>query len=313
MKCKHELTISKCDHCLTKVLTHLLKTEKRRCKCYANAFIMTPSQSGATVIRTFTQEELAASDCLSIELTSVCNGSQLQLGNCQSPQDKWCKIIDRENKFVTSVQVPRECGGCYNFDLSASVGMSATINLGFPVPGAVPLLFSTDVALPITVDLKLCEQLPREVCVADEVADTPESCFTAVTFPIIDAPCATETLSGTDLGNLLTVLTGLVVSAVDITSPNFSTALARKNEFSNLAVSGTVCLRGCQRLVPCITIRDSAINQLLDLSVSLLSQGALTLFTFTNIRLQLSCLSLKLVRLDNCPEDCRCQARPLHA
>lgn len=333
MKCKHGQPICACNDCMSKVLAHLVKQEKvlsscslelinKPCrKCYANAFIMTPGSSGPRLIRTFTEAEITAPDaCIMIPLTSSCDGLALQLGKCKSPDFKWCKYIDRENDFVTSVQVPKGCQGCYNFDLSASVALTATFNLVLEIIGAIGFTVTSNISLPSTVELKLCEQLPRHVCVVDSIADTPERCFTAELFPIIDTPCATESIVNTNLIPLLTLL--------PLTIPGFFSGsdaalallqglsqLSGAPEFINLAVSGTVCLKECQRLVPCLTIRDLNID--LDaITTTILGfisqiQGASGSFvspTLTNIQLSLSCLSLKLVKIGDCCEDCQCKS-----
>lgn len=317
MKCKHNEDLAKCGACLGKVLSHLVKGQKMGCKCYANAFVMIPSATATPVIRTLTQAELTEG-CLTIPLTSSCSTGLLQIGGCKSPENKWCRIVDQANGFITSLQVPKGCCGCYNFDLSASVGITATVNTVVVTPFSVipPTPLAFNVPLQVTADLKLCEQLPREVCVADEVADVPEHCFTSVTFPIIDTPCASETLNGTDLNNLFATLFSLLLAALSISQGTLTLLLANFNflssgiQLTNLAVSGTVCLRNCQRLVPCLTLR--AFDVVDSLTVTVTGEGTSSLdlnsISLTNIQLHLSCLSLKLVKIGECAEDCACRA-----
>lgn len=288
----------KCNHSTT--------SEKRHHrKCYANAFFNLPAQSDAPVIRTFTQDELIqpSAECLSIPLTNSCSASLLQLGKCKSPADKWCKIVDRENKFVTSIQVPKCCGGCYNFDLSASVSLIAdiTLTVGFQPPITVT---STEQPVPAVVDLKLCEQLPRQICIADEVSQTPYTCFTAETFPIIDSPQAVATLQSGAI-SIIDILTVLITSV----TTNQPISIQPAPIPNNISVSGLVCLKGCERIVPCLTIRN--LTALQNIS-SILGVSFATPFIdllFTNIRLQLHSLSLKLVRIGDCPKDCKCKLK----
>ena len=310
MKCKHGLQIRKCDSCLDKVLTFLIE---KKCKCYANAYINIPSSS-SNIIRSFTQEELFSISCLAIPLTSSCNGSNLQLGKCKSPQNSWCRYIDRSNSFITSIVVPKGCGGCYNFDLSASVALTATLNISLAVVGAATFPLSFPINVPATVELRLAEQLEREICVTDEVADLAENCFTSQTFPIIDIPYATETLDGTSIGSIATTIVSLIIQ-IFFFGANLSdieTLLSDPKNISNLSVSGTVCLKDCQRLVPTLTIKDvvnfdNIINLLPSLLPPLIGPPVLVPFTLTNIQLSLSSLSLKLVKLDKCTEDCSCK------
>lgn len=323
MKCKHNLLISKCDPCLSKTLAHLIKTssssyssssssckEEKKCKkCYANAYIITSNQSLPPVIRTFTQEELLTDCGVEVQLTSSCSNSLLEVGKCKSPENKWCRIIDRENLFVTSIQVPKGCGGCYSYDLSASVALMSELDLSviFTIQQQTLVLsLSTQVPIPAIVDLRLSEQLPREVCVADEISETPESCFTAVTFPLLDTASATETLGGLDPNILLSlfILTGVVNLLTGVTGiVNLNNGLFNQNfKFSNLNINGIVCLRDCQRLVPTVTIRKIDIFEIFQSSLP-----ANATFSFSNIKLYLSGLSLKLVRLNSCPETCQCK------
>ena len=308
MKCKHNLKICKCNLCLSKVLSDMMKNKKFQKFCYVNAFVMTPSSSRAPVIRTLTQAEITdPSACTTIPLTSTCDISLLQLGKCKAPEDKWCRFVDRGNGFITSLVVPKGCGGCYNFDLSASVGLSATISFAVTNISGTVFSSSANFPLPVTVDLKLCEQLPREVCIGDELADREEDCFTSVTFPIIDAPCATETLPNNDFNTTSFVIGG------DVDSPAvqlLETLASRENQFSSLAVSGTVCLKECQRLVPCLTIRPFDIEKSFNIGLSLNVNFTLTTpITLTDIKLSLSCLSLKLVRIGDCSDECDCKKR----
>ena len=322
MNCKHDFLISECNPCLSKILKHLVKTtkttsasssescqKKTKCKkCYANSYVRVSNQSLAPVIRTFTSDELETECGTIVNLTSSCSNGLLEIGKCKSPENKWCKIIDRENLFVTSLQVPKGCGGCYSYDISASVALVSTLDLLLDIDLAV-LSTSTQVPIPAIVDLRLSEQLPREVCVADEVSDTPTACFTEVTFPIIDTTTATTTLGGLDL-NILTILFLTLSVAIflfgSITGPfSFANALFNQNfKFSNLNITGTVCLKECQRLVPTLTIRKTQIAGAL-LSITDITPNVT--ISSSNIKLYLSGLSLKLVKLDSCKESCQCK------
>lgn len=305
MKCNHGHKISKCEVCLDKLMTYLVKNE---CKCYVNAFLALPG-TNTVVVKNFTQEELYSSICNPIPLTASCDGLDLQLSKCRSPTNKWCKYVDRSNSFITSIVVPRGCGGCYNFDLSASVALNATLNTGIVVVGGASFPLSTPISLQATADLKLSEQLPREVCVVDEFAESIENCFTALTLPIIDVAHATETLNGTDIG--LIAIISILLATIGGTITSSLISVAAQQSISNLAVSGIVCLKDCQRLVPTITLKnlpdlDSILNSIDDI----LPPGVVIEvipFTLTNIQLVLSSLSLKLVKIDNCPQDCDCK------
>ena len=277
---------------------------QKKCKCYANAFIAVPN-SISTVVRTFTQEEITGLECLTVPLTTICDGTLLQINQCKSPQDKWCRIIDQGNGFITSLQVPKGCGGCYNFDLSASVALTAIFTLTVAL-GSPPVFFfssSANLNVPVKASLKLSEQLPREICVADEVAEIPERCFTAVTLPLIDTAMASQILAQSSPFSIFIRLINLSTS--DIGDVGRLTRLGSEDPFfSNLAVSGTVCLRDCQRLVPTLTLQPfnfSFIRELLDVPIDVLSM--------TDIKLHLADLSLKLKRIENCPEDCQCKRR----
>ena len=308
MRCKHEKSISKCDSCLSRLFKHLVKCAKP--KCYANAFILL-SNSSTTVVRTFTQEEITdQNQCLSVPLTTVCSGSSLQLSSCESPEDKWCKIIDQANGYITSLQVPKCCGGCYNFDLSASVALTSTFSFTAIFIGGDARTFTYDINLPVKASLKLSEQLPRDICVADEVSDSPESCFTSVTFPIIDTPIASATLG---YSNFLPN-TEDIAFLFSTNLPVIQSILNQTPTFVNLAVSGAVCLKGCQRLVPTLTISPFDISSIFDIITSLigiifLGQPFTLEVTLTNTKLQLSDLSLKLVKIGECTEDCDCKKR----
>ena len=309
MKCKHNLKICKCTSCLSKVLEDMMKNKKFKKPCHVNAFIMTPSSSSAPVIRTLTQAEITdPSACTTIPLTSTCDISLLQLGKCQSPEGKWCRFIDRGNGFITSLVVPKGCGGCYNFDLSASVGLSGTISFAVTQIGGPTFSSSANFPLPVTVDLKLCEQLSREICIGDEVFESGEDCFTSVTFPIIDAPCATETLPNNDFTTrAFDIADSILQSVLSL----FENLAPLPNQFSNLNVSGIVCLKDCQRLVPCLTIRPFDIERIFNVALAavLTNPNVLltTPITVTDIKLSLSCLSLKLFRIDDCCDECDCK------
>ena len=322
MRCKHDFLISECNPCLSKILKHLVKTtsssstalcetETKCKKCYANAFIITSNQSLAHVLRTFTSDELETECGVTINLTSSCSNGLLEIGKCKSPENKWSRIIDRENSFVTSLQIPKGCGGCYSYDVSASVALVSTLDLSLLIVTSVTALISTStqISIPAIVDLGLSEQLPRDVCVVDDVSDTPLACFTATTFPMIDTTTATETLGGLDL-NIIT-LVFLVFSIVvflfggAVGPLSFASGFFEQNlKFSDLNITGTVCLNECQRLVPTLTIRKTQFAEAL-LSITDLIPP-LT-FSFSNIKLYLSGLSIKLVRLDSCKESCQCK------
>ena len=307
MKCRHGKSISKCDPCLSKIIKYIIRKDKDSCDCYANAFISLPV-STENVVRTFKEDEIFfdgtsnTQDCVTIPLTTVCSGSSLQVGNCKSPVDNWCKVIDQANGYITSLQVPKDCCGCYNFDLSASVALTGQMNVGVAIVGADVINASIFVNIPVRATLKLSEQLPREVCVADEVADTPETCFTSVTFPIIDTASATENISTKSLLNPLQVIPFIV--STELTA----TLLDQQEHFTNLSVSGTVCLKSCQRLVPTLTISKLE-NPSSFISIFNALQNPLVSMNFTNIKLLLSDLSLKLVKLGVCKDDCSCKQK----
>ena len=307
MRCKHGKSISKCDSCSSALLKHLVKCTKP--KCYANAFILLPNSS-STVVRTFTQDEITdQSQCLSVPLTTVCSGSSFQLSSCESPEDKWCKIIDQANGYITSLQVPKCCGGCYNFDLSASVALTSTFSLSVTEVGGPIFSFTYDINLPVKASLKLSEQMSRDICVADEVADSPESCFTSVTFPIIDTPMASATLGES---NFLPSISDFFFIGSPIFSPIVSSVLNQTPTFVNLAVSGAVCLKGCQRLVPTLTISSFDFTAIFGIVTTLFGGDIITDVTLTNTKLLLSDLSLKLVKIGDCTQDCNCKKRDFH-
>ena len=300
MYCKHEKSISDCNSCLSKILSRLLKSSKF--KCYANAFINLPNAS-STVVRTFTQEEITGQnqdECLTVPLTSSCSGSYFQLSSCKSPKDNWCKVIDQANNYITSLQVPECCNGCYNFDLSASVALISTFILTDSQVGST-LNLTYDVNLPIKATLKLSEQLPRDICVADEISESPTECFTAVTFPIIDTPMASAVLGGNFFPSFTEISTIIGSSALQIFIQNL---LNQEPYFVNLSVRGTVCLKGCQRLVPTLTLFPFIDTIAFDILSE--SSGAQFVTTFANTKLLLSDLSLKLVKIGDCTENCRC-------
>ena len=297
MRCKHEKSISDCNPCLSKILTHLLKSSD----CYANAFINLPIAS-STVVRTFTQEEITDQqvECLTIPLTSSCSGSYFQLSSCKSPKDNWCKVIDQANNYITSLQVPKCCNGCYNFDLSASVALTSTFTLTVTVTPTSPVrILSYDINLPVKATLKLSEQMPRDICVADEVSETSKACFTAVTFPIIDTPMASAVLGDNFLPSLSDIRFIILSSQIAFLTRNL---LNQTPGFVNLSCSGTVCLKGCQRLVPTLTLSPFIVTSIFDQI-----PGATFDLTFTNTKLLLSDLSLKLVKIGSCTEKCRCK------
>ena len=272
MKCKHSKDIETCKTCKTKLVGQLIS---RSCDCFANMFIRL-ANADTVVIRTF-GDELLTDTCLSIPLTTTCDGTSFQLGNCSSPQGKWCKIVDRGNGFITSLQVPKGCSGCYNFDLSASVGLTAIIQLtsNFVV---------FELSLPATFTLKLSEQLPRDDCVADEIVDDPSSCFTSTIFPIIDT--ATVTASYSSIFGLVSELFAF---------PNFiATSVALQKKIKTLSCSGIVCLKDCQRLVPSLSIAAFDIRQLSSIIQFIGTLGPVT------YNLHLADLSLKLNRIGDC-------------
>ena len=303
MKCKHFKSFENCGPCLKKVLSKCARSEA--CKCYVNAVILQPNSS-STVIRNLTSDEITNQDgCLTIPLTTSCNGaSQLKLGACKSPVDSWCKIVDSGNGFITSLQVPKGCCGCYNFELSASVTVTGTLSILF---NALNLTFpiNVDLNLPIRADLKLSEQIQRETnCVTDNILTQQNSCFTSETFPIIGLPMASQTLSQFDFSFLSQILP-LADSANQL-----STASSQPPAFSNLSVSGLVCLKDCQRLVPTITLHPFDLNRVSNILVQIeliigVNPGVrFGPTTLTNVRLHLANLSLKLVRVASCETEC---------
>lgn len=287
MKCKHSKNLCDCSLCISKVLKY---ASRKSCEnCYANAFIAVPD-SGSIVLRTFANDELISNPCTAIPLTNTCDGTTLlQLTKCKSPSDKWCKIVDQGNGFITSLQVPKGCHGCYAFDLSASVALLGNISIIF---NADPTNFQIGINIPGTFTLRLSEQLHREICVADEVTHENEKCFTSVLFPIPDTPMISQT-RGTFSEFLIIpqIISTLVTSGIEIDPI-----------FESLSVSGTVCLKDCQRLVPSLTI------QIPD-EVFLLQRlaGTSVAVDVTNIKLLLANLSLKLIRIGDCAEDCTCK------
>ena len=303
MHCKHEKSISDCNSCLCKILSRLLKSGD----CYANAFIILPNSS-STVVRTFTQEEITGQnqdECLTIPLTSSCSGSYFQLSSCKSPKDNWCKVIDQANNYITSLQVPKCCNGCYNFDLSASVALTSTFTLTVSVLGNPIGSLTYDVNLPIKASLKLSEQMSRDICVADEVSETPETCFTAVTFPIIDTPMASAALGHNffptvdELGSIFSGPADALIT---------QNLLNQEPFFVNLSCSGAVCLKGCQRLVPTLTLSPFIDTSILNTVIQgIFSDVFIVDVTFLNTKLLLSDLSLKLVKIGDCTENCQCQ------
>ena len=308
MKCKHKQHILKCDPCLSKISHHLLNQNKQYNSCYVNAFINHPN-STSTTIRTFTQEEVFSNssngECITIPLTSSCSGSLLQVGDCKSPENAWCKIIDQANEYITSIQVPDCCDGCYTFDLSASVALTATMTVNLPTDSGILLTTTSFINAPVKATIRLSEQLPRDICVADEVSETPEKCFTSVTFPIIDTASATSTLSETNIGLLLGIITSVLLAQIADSFSLLTTFSTEVPNFTNLSVSGTVCLTPCQRLVPTLTIQPINVS---DLISALLQSANLALISlnFTDIKLQLANLSLKLVRVCDCKKTCTC-------
>lgn len=288
---------------LVHILKRLLK-KKHSCpvKCYANAFITLPNET-STVLRTFTQDEINSErrECITVPLTASCSTPLLQIGNCKSPNSAWCRIVDQGNGYITSLQIPKTCCGCYNFDLSASVALNGTFN--FTLTDLSPLTIfplSYIVNIPCKVSLKLSEQLPRIYCVTDEVSATPEQCFTSVTFPIIDTPMATETLPDSIITSLFSLLNAGI--ATDTLNES-NTINSQPITFSNLSVAGTVCLKSCQRLVPTLTVEPINLNELLGLPLTL-NGNVITLQSLTNVKLHLASLSLKLTRIGNCKAEC---------
>ena len=306
MRCNHNQNISKCEACYTKLFKYILDGNyHNQCPCYANAFIIQPN-SISTVIRSFSQDEIFSSqqECVVVPLTSICDGSLLKIGDCKSPSGAkggWCKIVDQANGYITSLQVPKGCCGCYNFDLSASVAMTGTQNYTIGVDQGGVFSFSSFINIPVKATLRLSEQLPREFCVADELADTPQTCFTSVTFPIIDTAQATSTLSETGLGTSL----AYIISLIFPVGTNINNLTSEVTNFTSLAVSGTVCLKSCQRLVPTLTLHPINLDELTGIFSELLSLGANILdFEITNIKLSLANLSLKLARIGDCKNSC---------
>ena len=293
MKCKHALKFSKCKKCFKTGIVNISNKDK----CYANGFIVIPSQSESVNVRTFTFDEFNSLLCTNIPLTGSCDGSLFQLGKCKSPKNSWCKKVDRENGFVTYLQVPQCCGGCYYFDLSASVSITASITLTtINVSGEVDIL-TINTSIPITVDLKLGEQLEREECIIDSTVQTNEKCFSSSIFPLIDTPISSVTLNGNDILNLSTLPI----------SPNIYEFPAY---FSNLSTSGMICLKDCHRILPILSIRKSELDKYLTIlrRIYFFSQSETqVIFTVSNIQLRLANLSLSLIRLGDCEENCLCK------
>lgn len=282
MICKHRKNLAECNSCSTTILT-ALHNRKKSCPCYVNALINLPESS---VIKTFTSEELySLNSCIAIPLTSTCDGTAFKLGQCQS--GGWCKVIDSGNGFITSLQVPKGCDGCYNFDLSASVALTGDVSV--LTPGSTPT--TTQMNLPTKFTLKLTEQLPRNECVADQSEQT-SSCFTSVLFPIIDTA-----MSSTSNLSLLEAVSRFVLFFLG----TIEDVLSRDVIISNLAFSGTVCLRSCQRLVPSLSLEPIEFLSTIPIA------GAT--FTTTNIKLSLFNMSLKLVRIGKCENDCDCKQK----
>ena len=308
MKCGHGKSFVKCDACVSSTLKNIVK-ELNTSSCYANAFINFPIES-STIVRTFTQDEIITDGgiqkCISVPLTSVCSTPLLQIGKCRGSTNSWCRIVDQGNGYITSLQVPECCCGCYNFDLSASVALNGILGVSVLDPGLTLTQLSYSANIPCKVSLKLSEQLPREFCVADEVSDTPESCFTSVTFPILDTPMATETLPDSISTSLLDVI---LTGSLDVLPDIGNTLEPQPVQFSNLSVSGTVCLKSCQRLVPTLTIEPLNLNFVLGNPFQFLG-NTITIQSLTNIKLHLASLSLKLKRLGDCKNICNeCKVR----
>ena len=288
MKCKHFKPILDCFPCYDKVLRQLIKSNKS--KSYANMF--TNLQS-SIVVRTLTSDELFPipiaflGTCIEVPLTSSCDDNLFKLGKCKSPSDAWCKVQDKENKFITSIQIPKCCDGCYSFDLSATVGLTGIVQV--PDPSVPTTLNSFTLNLSANITLKLSEQVQKGNCFVE--SNLVDVCYTSLTLPILDTPKVTE-LNSTFLENLgIITLLGLV--GLEGFSRNDTI------KFTNLAVSGIVCLRGCQRLVPSLTIQLFNFARLL----RTITPG-LTIPDISNVKVHLSNLSIKLVRIGECNDEC---------
>lgn len=347
MKCRHHLSIKDCDICSKVVIVKQkhhgkvtrtdecspCKPEKKYCckEAFVSAFIQSSVDTDPIVVRTFAPAELVPEGvtgvgvgglgsgsglglCTPFAITGTCDIPLLNVSDCQKPKNKWCRVVDRQNGFFASLQVPKCCGGCYNFELSASLVLTAVINqgvltgllgvvLGALVGGAD---FPSEFTVPFAFDLKLAEQERRTRCVVDSVASQETGCFTANLLPIIDAPSSTGS-------NTNTVGVG-----------TFTPVPA--------AVAGIICLHGCERLIPAVSIRSvgnstggtfslvtdviSVLGTVLALLsgvlATLLGLGGITsllLGSLTAFKLRLANLSLKLMRLGDCPEDCDCHKR----
>lgn len=355
MKCRHHLSLKDCDICSKLVVvkakhhgkssstsecgTH--KVDKNYCckEAFVSAFIQTSVDTEPIIVRSFGAGELLPAGtlfggvtgagatgtatgsglCTPFAITGSCDIPLLNISECQKPKNKWCRVVDRQNGFFASLQVPKCCGGCYNFELSAALVLTATFN-----PGVLTTLLGTLLAgvgltgatlpseftVPFTYDLKLAEQERRTRCIVDAVATQETGCFTANLLPIIDAPSAT--------------------------SSNTNTVGVAQFQAVNGAVAGILCLHGCERLIPAVSIRSvgittggtfALVSDVFSLAGSLVGLlaavlaglipglgiagglSSILLGAITGFRLRLSNLSLKLMRLGDCPEDCDCHRR----
>ena len=349
MKCRHHLQIKDCDICskvvVVKAKHHIKnsdteecpshKTQKPYCckEAFVSAYIQTSVDTEPIVVRTFSPAELLPEGvtfggvtgpgvgstgfgtgsglCTPFAITGSCDIPLLNISECQKPKGKWCRVVDRQNGFFASLQVPKCCGGCYNFELSASLVLTATFNAGLltailgvllGVLGPAPTL-PTEFAVPFTYDLKLAEQERRTRCVIDSAVSQEAGCFTATLLPIIDSPSATTSYTNT--------------IGVETLQP------------VNAALAGIICLHGCERLIPAVSIRSvgittggtfalvsdvltalggvlAVLGDLIGALVPVADLATLLLGAITGFRLRLANLSLKLVRLGDCPEDCDC-------
>ena len=350
MKCRHHLQIKDCDICSKVVVVkakHHKKSSSEECgqqvknknycckEAFVSAYIQTSVETEPIIVRSFAPAELLPEGttfggtggtptgfgagsglCTPFAITGTCDIPLLNLSECQKPKNKWCRVVDRQNGFFASLQVPKCCGGCYNFELSASLVLTATFNPGLltSLLSAVLGLLGTDATLPseftvpFTYDLKLAEQECRTRCVVDSVASQETGCFTANLLPILDAPSASAS--------------------------NTNTVGVGQFQPVNAAVAGILCLHGCERLIPAVSLRSVGITsggnfQLVSDVLSLVG-GLLTLLltilggllpgvgadiqtvllgAITGFRLRLANLSLKLMRLGDCPADCDCHRR----
>ena len=327
MKCKHNISILKCEACVLGVLIDCEKTTQK-CKeltkkknCFVSAFIepgTCTSATGATgatgtvgfgydilatkLISTFTLEQLTAGSptnilCKPLPIT----GTFLQLGACRS--SGWGLAVERDPIVgpYAFVQTPKCCSGCYSFELSASVTLTGTVGtltisldpLGLPV---INVIDGIETSLALTFDLSLCEVKQDVQCTGKTISVSRRSLT-----HIPDAPCASTTFSPpSTFGLSLLTLEIPLISNIPIPLPILIPALVTGIHPINLSTSGIICLKDHTKLVPCITIRGVQATQLISLlgiSVSLISGP---------FNLRVTCLSLKLKKIkhEQCVDIC---------